>query len=406
MLGGEEYVRNSMADEFIAENILRNVRGAAEINGKIGIVVSDKKSEEELKKILQDRGLNQGQISRVEFSTDKDLVKNYAKMAETSQQRQQAKVLKEVMDLGPKKAGELRFKNYCDIIKLLAIYSSNKGQLVEYADLDNAIDIKKNLRLSPNRDEQPLGVTMGLIRKNPLEEKPSFVIHDMSKEELGKYAKENANNPNEVVFTNQRSYFKGLGGDELILTVVDYANSYPHYPMLAVASMTNNPSLKVYRSESEIPEEVRQNLIEKSHCDRITETSLLNEERVSAGEVHFEKMSKEEKAAKKSGRGRRGHKRELRGAFDVDDSIDSSEVDLKNPANELDLKIPADFLKNSESRLGENNQALAIPSPSVSSPSAFPFVALALACAAFVGKFLASKLSGGAKNNDEKNLGR
>ena len=326
-------------------------------------------------------------------------------MAETSQQRQQAKVLKEVMNLGPKEAGELRFKNYCDIIKLLAIYSSNKGQLVEYADLDNAIDIKKNLRLSPNRDEQPLGVTMGLIRKNPFEEKPSFVIHDMSKEELGKYAKENANNPNEVVFTNQRSYFKGLGGDELILTVVDYANSYPHYPMLAVASMTNNPSLEVYRSESEIPEEVRQNLIEKSHCDRITETSLLNEERISAGEVHFEKMSKEEKVVKKPGRGRRGHKRELRGDFDAD-IIDQNDVDLKIPADELDLKIPADFLKSSESRLYENNRPLAIPSPSVSSPSASPFVALALACAAFVGKFFVNKLTNQSRNNDESKGGR
>ena len=403
MLGGKDYVENSMDDEFIRENVLRNIRGAAQINGKVCMAVSDRESQKRLNEIFEEAGLTGSEIGRVSFVTDKKMINDYQASGRNSREStMQYEVMDKIRELGPEEAGKMRFGNYVDNIKLLTIYNAPKGQIVEVVDLDQQIDITKNPNFKVSNKEG-LYSSMHVGRMAGDE---SFRRHDMTKKELLEYSKKNANDPSNRAYTNERSYLVGFGKDDRILSIVDYANFYPHYFMIAKSAKDGVAMDPKNRLDSSMSPQMRETLINKFHLD-IDQTSLLDQERGKGFKMGVEKLSKSKEEKKnKEALDKITEKSEASDDSVKEDSgmIDAGEINFENlqqikgdgvssvflnlgggGISSIDSREPAGTIKPAE-----------IPTNQNSTPSSsFGQIAFVGVLAAGIGVFLANKFGGG-----------
>lgn len=286
MLGGKDYVDHCMQDDFIRENILRNIRGAAQINGKIDITVSDKESKKALKESFAAFGLTKEEIGTVSFTHDLSLIKKFDNNIPDE------KAFYDSILEARNSGDEFRFGAYADCIKLFSIHNAPKGQLVEMVDLDQQVDIAKSPKFKVKGNEI-LYTSMHLGQHSG---DPSFRRHDMNKKELAEYCRENGRDINNLAYSNERSYLVGVGQDERIIDVAFAARQMPHFLLLAKAFADQQlriPPSNIY--DKTMPEEVRENMIKRFHLD-FSQTSLLEQEKARGLDVPFERLSKSKEA--------------------------------------------------------------------------------------------------------------
>jgi hypothetical protein len=288
MLGGKKYVDKCMSDEFITDNLLRNIRGAAKIKGKIDITVSDKDSQKELIKRFAVLGLSEEEMGVVSFTMDMDLMK----ILETSMSDNKdfyAKIL------GVRNSGDrVRFAVYADNLKLLSIYNAPKGQVVELVDLDQQVDIAKNPDFKVAGDE----VLYTSMHFGQHSRHPSYRRHDMDQEEFIEHCKKYRGNVDKLSYTNERSYMVGTGKDERILAVVTASIKLPHFFAVARAVVDKKPGIpREEIFDAAMSDSVRAEMIKRFHLP-FGETSLLEREITGGVEVPFERLGKSVKVEK------------------------------------------------------------------------------------------------------------
>ncbi len=327
MLGGQDYVDRSMSDKFIRDNILRNVRGAAEIGGKVRITVLDEASKVKLFEHFDKSGISEEERQTVEFVNAKDLMNAYKKI-----DPERHDVLK-----GVSNPTNPRFVLYADMIKLLSIYNAPKDQLVEFADLDQHIDIKKNPDFSVD-GKVGIYTSMHLgMHSNDAK----YRRHDLSKKELLKYYKANIGNPSDHPYSNERSYLVGVGGDSRVMNVAYfYARNKPNF--LINDHITTLPYEQRFdpMPDADMPQKLKETLIKKYHLD-FNQTSLLPRERAQGKMVGFARLAPERDVVIEETKAKERHSvvQEAEESF-AKLGVDSGEIDLSfNPDPDLNRMI-------------------------------------------------------------------
>lgn len=277
MIGGKSYVDKAMQNEFIKENILRNVKGAIEIDARVCFAVSDKQSKESLIQYLVDNSIELQNIEEyVTFISEKKLLASYKdKMGEIDNFANYNSLIQ------ARKSGDnLRYGAYLDALKLLLIYNAPENQVTEFCDLDQQIDITKNPDFTVSNKEALYSCMH--LGNDPTD--IGYRRHDMDKGELIKYSKKNNKNPSNRAYTNERSYLVGIGGDQRLLNIFHNVRKIPNFFVLA-----NGENLKNFfdARDSSMPEDLKKKLVRKFHLD-FDDTSLGEKEMSRGKKVGFE----------------------------------------------------------------------------------------------------------------------
>lgn len=74
MIGGKDYVDQCMEDELIQQNLVRNIQGAAEIGGRVQIVLSDKASKIALQEKLLELGVSKEELKSLQVVEERKLL--------------------------------------------------------------------------------------------------------------------------------------------------------------------------------------------------------------------------------------------------------------------------------------------------------------------------------------------
>ncbi len=295
MIGGKDYVDQCMEDELIQENLVRNIQGAAEIGGRVQIVLSDKASKIALQEKLLELGVSKEELKSLQVVEERKLLEVCKNFLESGIDPRGADKFKMLLGFkGDPKMGLM----YQDTLKLLTLYNAPKGQIVEFADLDQQVDIRQNPNFSISGDA-------GLYTSMHLGEHPNdsaYRRHDMNKGELIKYYRNNPESSNRP-YTNERSYLVGRGGDEKIMKVLfSYVGNIPHFFINDYfSSLSYQEKVRIGSagiSDAAMSPEVRETLIKRVHID-FNQTSLLPRERAQGKEVGFEHLEREKPANKK-----------------------------------------------------------------------------------------------------------
>ncbi|MBL6664299.1 MAG: hypothetical protein ISQ34_00465 [Rickettsiales bacterium] len=389
-----DYVANVMDDDNIRENIMRNVRGAADIDGRVRLIFSSRQSREvflgRLRQIDPDNYDNNRSVIEI-VSADKLTKKFLQDGLGLSHFQEQKDEYQRSYDMLMQRKGSFtvgEFMNYVDVIKLLGIYYCEPGQLVESADLDQQIDITKAPNLGDKVKKVGLYTSMHL-GKYPGDE--SYRRHDMSKKKLLAYHEEHKTDHENRPYTNERSYIIGFGGDKALLDVVkNFVNVnqhlftlYDNYEAVASTGLGQgiyvNPmfagsvniigkgggKLKDPKADADIKPKDRQELIRKHHLG-INSLSLLPGERSQGRDVAFESFRQEKRD-------------ELRRLSTVDDNSVNYGLDLNWPT--LDSRA----IDPSQRQITGNNDSVTSWSP-VDSNSQYlvPLMALGLVVTKFL----------------------
>lgn len=379
MSGDTKYVTKCMDDEAIQENMVRNIQGAAQIGGRVRITVSDKGCEELLSKRLRNLGITESEMGSVEMVDEKRLLKNCKKFFEAGDPRG-AEKFKALMQL---KKDPQRKGMYYDTIKMLSIHDAPEGQVVEFADLDQQIDITKNPDFKFRKDV-PLATSMHLGEHS---NDHNYRRHDMNEKELIAYGHKNSGVSNRA-YTNERSYMVGRGGDRnIMMNVFMFVGNLPHiFVGDHFMSLDYNQRVALGSrgiSDAEMSSDLRDTLIKKYHID-FNETSLMERERAQGKEVGFEHAEKEKPTRSKKQENRKS-------AYEVGNEGNARGGSIFAEAAAIDNVRPGDFTFNPQEQIG-NGKDNSIPNNVVGD---------AFAAALIGAAYLARRLFRGGGNNNK-----
>lgn len=147
---------------------------------------------------------------------------------------------------------------HLDIIKMLALYTSPKNQLATVVDIDKEYDITKETHLKKGPIETNFGTGDHVYA-------PNFARNNKGAKTLIEEYVDSDFDPNDRPYTNERGYFKTIGGNKITLDILDkFVNERcPHFLINAHNSLDQH---KLQCSvDGNMPQPVRNTLINHFH---------------------------------------------------------------------------------------------------------------------------------------------